>query len=43
VFIFFKHEDEGVGPKLAKQFLALADKGEEKKESAPARKPGRKG
>ena len=23
-FIFFKHEDEGVGPKLAKQFLELA-------------------
>jgi uncharacterized protein YecE (DUF72 family) len=23
-FIFFKHEDEGVGPKLAKQFLAVA-------------------
>ncbi len=23
-FIFFKHEDEGVGPKLAAQFLALA-------------------
>lgn len=23
-FIFFKHEDEGVGPKLAKQFLDLA-------------------
>jgi uncharacterized protein YecE (DUF72 family) len=25
-FIFFKHEDEGVGPKLAKQFLELAAK-----------------
>lgn len=25
-FIFFKHEDEGVGPKLAKQFLDLAKK-----------------
>jgi len=25
-FIFFKHEDEGVGPKLAKQFLELAGK-----------------
>ncbi len=25
-FIFFKHEDEGVGPKLAKQFLELAKK-----------------
>ncbi len=24
-FIFFKHEDEGVGPKLAKEFLALAE------------------
>jgi uncharacterized protein YecE (DUF72 family) len=23
-FVFFKHEDEGVGPKLAAQFLALA-------------------
>lgn len=25
-FVFFKHEDEGTGPKLAAQFLALADK-----------------
>ena len=25
-FIFFKHEDEGVGPKLAKQFVELAGK-----------------
>jgi len=25
-FIFFKHEDEGVGPKLAAQFLKLAEK-----------------
>ena len=25
-FVFFKHEDEGTGPKLAGQFLALADK-----------------
>ncbi|HEX5703771.1 MAG TPA: DUF72 domain-containing protein [Pyrinomonadaceae bacterium] len=24
-FIFFKHEDEGVGPKLAAQFLALSE------------------
>ena len=24
VFVFFKHEDEGTGPKLAAQFLALA-------------------
>ena len=24
-FIFFKHEDEGVGPKLAAEFLALSD------------------
>ena len=23
-FVFFKHEDEGVGPKLAAQFLGLA-------------------
>jgi len=42
-FVFFKHEDEGIGPKLAKQFLGLADRGVEEKESAPARKPGRKG
>ena len=26
-FIFFKHEDEGVGPKLAAQFLKLATQG----------------
>ena len=25
-FVFFKHEDEGVGPKLAAQFLKLADR-----------------
>ena len=25
-FVFFKHEDEGTGPKLAAQFLKLADK-----------------
>jgi hypothetical protein len=24
-FVFFKHEDEGVGPALAKKFLALAE------------------
>jgi uncharacterized protein YecE (DUF72 family) len=24
-FVFFRHEDEGTGPKLATQFLALAD------------------
>jgi hypothetical protein len=24
VFAFFKHEDEGAGPKLAKQFEAIA-------------------
>lgn len=24
-FVFFKHEDAGTGPKLAKQFIALAD------------------
>jgi uncharacterized protein YecE (DUF72 family) len=24
-FVFFKHEDEGVGPKLAAQFLALSE------------------
>ena len=23
-FVFFKHEDEGIGPKLAAQFIALA-------------------
>jgi len=25
-FVFFKHEDEGTGPKLAAQFLKLAGK-----------------
>jgi hypothetical protein len=24
-FVFFKHEDEGVGPKLAAQFLVLSE------------------
>jgi hypothetical protein len=23
-YVFFKHEDEGIGPKLAGEFLALA-------------------
>jgi uncharacterized protein YecE (DUF72 family) len=27
-FVFFKHEDEGTGPKLAKQFLELAKEGQ---------------
>ena len=27
VFVFFKHEDEGKGPQMAKSFLALAAKG----------------
>ena len=27
-FVFFKHEDEGVGPKLAAQFLTLAKSGQ---------------
>ena len=26
-FVFFKHEDEGTGPRLAGQFLALAGAG----------------
>lgn len=30
-FVFFKHEDAGVGPKLAAQFLALANKPEPKR------------
>jgi uncharacterized protein YecE (DUF72 family) len=25
VFVFFKHEDEGAGPKMAKHFLELAN------------------
>ncbi len=27
-FVFFKHEDEGTGPKLAAQFLELANRGQ---------------
>jgi uncharacterized protein YecE (DUF72 family) len=27
VFVFFKHEDEGAGPKMAKHFLELANQG----------------
>ncbi|MFQ5753496.1 MAG: hypothetical protein ACE5HI_16020 [bacterium] len=26
VFVFFKHEDEGMGPKLANRFRELAEK-----------------
>jgi hypothetical protein len=26
-YIFFKHEDEGIGPKLAGEFLELAGSG----------------
>jgi uncharacterized protein YecE (DUF72 family) len=26
-FVFFKHEDEGAGPALAKRFLALTEPG----------------
>jgi hypothetical protein len=30
-FVFFKHEDEGVGPKLAAQFLGLGKSNSHKK------------
>jgi hypothetical protein len=26
-YVFFKHEDAGTGPRLAKQFLSLSDDG----------------
>ncbi|TDI87447.1 MAG: DUF72 domain-containing protein, partial [Caldithrix sp.] len=25
VYVFFKHEDEGTGPRLAKRFLEMAE------------------
>jgi uncharacterized protein YecE (DUF72 family) len=44
-FVFFKHEDAGAGPKLAAEFLALAERAEERRAprvvAAPAPKPER--
>ncbi len=36
-FVFFKHEDEGTGPKLAAQFLTLAGKKERDAKTRPSR------
>ena len=33
-FVFFKHEDEGAGPKLAASFLEVAGRAEERKPAA---------
>ncbi|MGH9425538.1 MAG: DUF72 domain-containing protein, partial [Terriglobia bacterium] len=38
VFVFFKHEDEGTGPKLAAQFLKLAGSESAKASSGKKRK-----
>ena len=40
-FVFFKHEDEGTGPKLAAQFIKLADRPSSEKK--PGVSPKRKG
>jgi uncharacterized protein YecE (DUF72 family) len=37
--VFFKHEDEGAGPRLAAQFLELAARAEERIPAQPARAP----
>jgi uncharacterized protein YecE (DUF72 family) len=36
-FVFFKHEDEGAGPRLAEEFLALAARAAERKPAKPVR------
>jgi uncharacterized protein YecE (DUF72 family) len=36
VFVFFKHEDAGAGPRLAEEFLALAARTAERKPAKPA-------
>ena len=41
-FVFFKHEDEGAGPKLAMTFLDVAKRTQERKAAVPARAPTRK-
>jgi len=38
-FIFFKHEDEGTGPKLAAQFLRLANGDQDQKKEMAVGKP----
>jgi uncharacterized protein YecE (DUF72 family) len=37
-FVFFKHEDEATGPRLAEQFLALSSDGEVKSQKTPVKK-----
>ena len=41
-FVFFKHEDEGVGPKLAANFLKLAEGAPARKRSDPVRQSTRR-
>ncbi len=37
-FVFFKHEEEGVGPALAASFLEVAERAEQRKDAVAARK-----
>jgi len=37
-YVFFKHEDEATGPKLAEQFLTLSADGKAKRQTKPAKK-----
>jgi len=41
-FVFFKHEDEGAGPKLAQRFAALAGEAGERRRPRPVRRPSRR-
>ncbi len=41
-FVFFKHEDEGAGPKLAARFAGLAAEAEERRRLRPVRRAPRR-
>lgn len=41
-FVFFKHEEQGVGPKLAAQFTSLAESADPGTPHPPTQEPGRK-
>ncbi len=41
-FVFFKHEDEGAGPRLARRFLDLAGRAEERRRPQPVRRAARR-
>ena len=41
-FVFFKHEDEGAGPRMAASFLELADRQVERKPAPKRKESGKK-